>query len=166
MSKVKFKNYLTSTWQEFTHRPLYTGPNFTCRMYMHDANTCSFEDQAENWGGPHWKQSGSYFVGRDSQCLSSLALKELIDGAVTISSGRLFQSETILWEKNDFLTFNLENFVSSFSECPLVWVISLMGNIGLAQSKWPWRYLYVSIMSPRLRLCSRLGSSSFRNRSG
>ena len=84
--------------------------------------------------GTYRKQSGSYFVGRESQCLSSLALNELIDGAVTTSSGRLFQSETILCEKKYFLTFNLEKQVLSFNECPLVWVTSLKGRVGVAQS--------------------------------
>ena len=69
---------------------------------------------------PYRKQAGSYFVGKDSQCLSSLALNELVDGAVTTSSGRLFQSDTILCEKKYFLTFSREIPVLSFSECPLV----------------------------------------------
>ena len=104
----------------------YSNKNYPGRIPERGLNKCAYvctpmlgttQRPGED---PYWKQAGSYFVGKDSQCLSSLALNELIDGAVTTSSGRLFQSDTILCEKKYFLTFSREIPALSFSECPLV----------------------------------------------
>ena len=137
---------------------------------MHGLGTSSLETSELHgcFEGSVPGSSGVYKVSHEFQALSSLLLKESIEGASTTSFGRLFQRFTARWLKKYFLKLSLECDFCSFRLCPLVFCSSssYLSRIFIAVSYPPVRYLYVSIMSPRWRRWYNVGSLSLFKRSG
>ena len=96
-----------------------------------------------------------------SQCLSKRFLNWSRDSDSITAWGSEFQSFTVLWLNDPFLTFSLLLRLKSFFLWPLVFDFFLNSKMLLGSIlSMPVTILYTWIMSPRRRLCCSDGNFS------
>ena len=103
-----------------------------------------------NWANHFWQPYPALGVVSliNDQCLSSLALKVLIDGAQTTWDGRLFQSLVIHDANENLWTLDCANNFWILNELPLVELsISMKKFLGSASAP-PWNSWYTWIILP------------------